>query len=325
MSAATPSVSVVVPVFNEEKCLEEFIDRTAGVLGGMPEPSELILVDDGSNDASPAIIGRAAERYGGYVVGIVFNRNYGQHRAILAGFAEARGDIVITLDADMQNPPEEIPRLAAKAREGYDVVGTVRVDRRDTCFRKLSSWIINRMTARATGVRMRDYGCMLRAYSRQVVNAILQCPERSTFIPVLANTFANKTAEIEVSHSERTSGESKYGFTKLVNLQFDLLSSMTTFPLRLLSFIGAIISLMGIGFGTLLLVLRLILGPEWAVGGVFTLFAILFFFVGAQFIAMGLLGEYIGRIYLDVRARPRYFIRERIGRSSLPERTGKKI
>ena len=321
MSAAISSVSVVVPVFNEEECLEEFIERTAGVLGGMEEPSELILVDDGSSDTSAAIIGRAAERYGGYVVGVVFNRNYGQHRAILAGFAEARGDIVITLDADLQNPPEEIPRLAAKAREGYDVVGTVRVDRRDTCFRKLFSWLINRVTARATGVRMRDYGCMLRAYSRQVVDAILQCPERSTFIPVLANTFANRTAEIEVSHSERATGESKYGIMKLVNLQFDLLSSMTTFPLRLLSFIGALISVMGIGFGALLLVLRLVLGPEWAVGGVFTLFAILFFFVGAQFIAMGLLGEYIGRIYLDVRARPRYFIRKRVGGSTLPERT----
>ena len=317
MNTELKSVSIVAAVFDEEECLEEFIERTIRVLGGLPNPSELILVDDGSRDLSPDIITHAAEEHPGRVVGVIFNRNYGQHRAVLAGLAESRGEIIITLDADLQNPPEEIPRLIAKTQEGYDVVGSIRKNRQDSIFRKLSSWMINRITARSTGVRMRDYGCMLRAYSRQVVDAILRCPERSTFIPVLANTFANRTTEIEVAHSERPAGKSKYGFFKLVNLQFDLLSSMTTFPLRLLSFLGAIISLLGIGFGMLILILRLVHGPEWAAQGVFTLFAVLFFFVGAQFIAMGLLGEYIGRIYLDVRARPRYFIRTRLGSSNL--------
>lgn len=313
------SISVVVPVYNEEVNLKEFIRRTMGVLDKISQPSELIMVDDGSRDESPNIITDAAARYPGRIIGVFFNRNYGQHTAVIAGFAQSRGDIVITLDADLQNPPEEIPRLIEKAGEGYDVVGSVRVGRQDTAFRRLFSWMINQVTAKATGVRMHDYGCMLRAYSRQVVNAILQCPERSTFIPVLANTFANRTTEIDVDHAERPAGDSKYGVLKLINLQFDLLTSMTTFPLRLLSFIGAVISCIGVGFGILILILRISKGPEWAAQGVFTLFAILFIFIGAQFIGMGLIGEYIGRIYTEARARPRYFIRDRVGDSSLPK------
>ncbi len=319
MNTDLPSVSVVVPVYNEQENLREFIRRTVAVLGGLGRPAELILVDDGSRDGSAAIIAEEAERTPGLISGVFFNRNYGQHTAVIAGFAESRGDIVITLDADLQNPPEEIPKLLTKADEGYDVVGSVRVGRRDSAFRKTFSRMINRITARATGVRMKDYGCMLRAYSRPVINAILQCPERSTFIPVLANTFAHKTIEIDVAHSERPAGESKYGLLKLINLQFDLLTSMTTFPLRLLSFIGAIISLVGIGFGVLILIIRLLQGPEWAAQGVFTLFAVLFVFIGAQFVALGLIGEYIGRIYTEARARPRYFVRDRVGSSSLPE------
>ena len=313
------SISIVVPVYNEEDNLDEFIRRTMEVLEGLSLPSELILVDDGSRDASPSIITSAADRHPGRITGVFFNRNYGQHTAVIAGFAESRGDIVVTLDADLQNPPEEIPKLIAKAGEGYDVVGSVRMGRQDTAFRRVFSWMINRVTAKATGVEMTDYGCMLRAYSRQVIDAILQCPERSTFIPVLANTFANRTIEIPVEHAERPAGDSKYGVLKLINLQFDLLTSMTTFPLRILSFIGAIISCIGIGFGIFLLVVRIFAGPEWAAQGVFTLFAILFIFVGAQFVAMGLIGEYIGRIYTEARARPRYFVRTRVGSSNLPK------
>jgi undecaprenyl-phosphate 4-deoxy-4-formamido-L-arabinose transferase len=161
---------------------------------------------------------------------------------------------------------------------------------------------------------MHDYGCMLRAYRRNIVEAMLQCHEHSTFIPVLANNFARHTTEIEVGHEKRSEGDSKYNLWKLLNLHFDLLTSMTTFPLRLLSILGAIISATGVGFGFFLLIMRLIYGSQWAVEGVFTLFAILFIFIGAQFIGMGLLGEYIGRIYYDVRARPRYFIQKVVGR-----------
>jgi len=307
-------LSVVIPVFNEEKNLEELIRRCIAVCTGMHITFELILVDDGSTDNSAHKIMEAAEQHAGKVVGIFLNRNYGQHAAIIAGFTESKGNIVVTLDADLQNPPEEIPKLVEKVEEGFDVVGSIRIPRCDSLFRRLSSFIINKNVQKITGVLMHDYGCMLRAYRRNIVEVMVQCQERSTFIPVLANSFAHTTAEVEVHHAKRSAGNSKYGLWKLINLQFDLLTSMTTFPLRLLNMLGVIISAIGLGFGIFLLVMRWIRGSEWAAEGVFTLFAILFIFIGGQFIGMGLLGEYIGRIYQDVRSRPRYFIQKVVGR-----------
>lgn len=307
-------ISVVIPVFNEEENLDELIRRCLDACRSMEKPFEIILVDDGSMDTSAEKIKAAAEQDPGNIVGVFLNKNYGQHAAVMAGFSEAKGDIIVTLDADLQNPPEEIPRLAEKIQEGFDVVGSVRKFRQDSLFRRIPSFLINKGVQIHTGVRMHDYGCMLRAYHRNIVEAMLQCHERSTFIPVLANNFARHTAEIEVGHEKRSEGDSKYNLWKLVNLHFDLLTSMTTFPLRLLSILGAIISATGVGFGFFLLIMRLIYGSQWAVEGVFTLFAILFIFIGAQFIGMGLLGEYIGRIYHDVRARPRYFIQKVVGR-----------
>jgi len=284
----------------------------------MDREFELILIDDGSKDKSAEIIknavaeGRSKSHCD--VIGIMLNRNYGQHAAIMAGFSNLRGEFIITLDADLQNPPEEIPNIIAEFDKGHDVVGTIRQNRQDTLFRRYASKLVNKMVQQFTGVDMSDYGCMLRGYHRDVVNAMLLCHERSTFIPVLANSFARNSSEIPVAHAERTLGESKYSIFNLINLQFDLLTSMTTFPLRLLSFIGGGIALLGFLFAFILLVLRLIYGSAWGVDGVFPLFSILFIFVGAQFIGIGLLGEYIGRIYHDVRARPRYFIHEIIGR-----------
>lgn len=311
------SVSVVIPVFNEAENLPELLRRCLRTCNRLERPFELVLVDDGSSDGSRKLIQVAAEEFPGEVIGVLLNRNYGQHAAIMAGFEAAKGDVVVTLDADLQNPPEEIVPLVKKAEAGFDVVGTVRVPRRDSFFRRIASMMINKVVQKSTGIKMHDYGCMLRAYSRPIVDAMRQCHERSTFIPVLANTFARRTAEIEVRHQWRTKGESKYGLLKLVNLQFDLLTSMTTFPLRLLSVLGGIISALGVGFGVFLLAMRVIYGPEWAAGGVFTLFAVLFVFIGAQFLGMGLLGEYIGRIYSDVRARPRYFVEAVVGKSDM--------
>jgi len=310
----TPYFSIVVPVFNEEENLDELIRRCLDACARIEKPYEVILVDDGSRDSSADKITAAAELNSGNVIGVFLNRNYGQHAAVMAGFEASRGDIVVTLDADLQNPPEEIPKLVHRIEDGFDVVGSVRVPRNDSLFRRISSYVINKTVQKSTGVMMHDYGCMLRAYRRPVVEAMLMCHEHSTFIPVLANSFARNTTEIDVHHEVRSKGNSKYGLWKLINLQFDLLTSMTTFPLRLLSVLGAIISAVGIGFGLFLFIMRLIYGPQWAAEGVFTLFAILFIFIGAQFIGMGLLGEYIGRIYNDVRARPRYFVQRVVGR-----------
>ncbi len=311
------SISVVIPVYNEEENLRELIKRTLAVCRSVNRPFEIVFVDDGSRDASADIISKAVEEHSGIVIGVFLNRNYGQHAAVMAGFAQSKGEIVITLDADLQNPPEEIPKLVKKMDEGADVVGSIRVPRCDSMFRRFSSFIINKVTAKVTGIIMHDYGCMLRAYRRSIIQAMLKCHERSTFIPVLANNFARKTAEVEVQHAERQAGVSKYSVWKLINLQFDLLTSMTTFPLRVLSIVGACVSMMGVSLGVLILILRWFWGPEWAAKGVFTLFAILFIFVGGQFIAMGFLGEYIGRTYQDVRARPRYFVQSVKGKSQI--------
>jgi len=302
-------LSVVIPVYNEADNLPELIDRCIAACRTTGRSFEIILVDDGSRDSSRDLICRAADRNAG-VVAVILNRNYGQHAAVFAGLGQSRGEIVVTLDADLQNPPEEIPNLVQAMQSGADVVGTVRENRRDTLFRRSASALVNRIVQRTTGVMMHDYGCMLRAYRRTIVDAMLQCQESSTFIPILANSFAGSTAEISVTHAPRAQGESKYSFFKLISLQFDLLTSLSTFPLRLLSFTGAVVAACGVGFGILLIVLRFAYGAVWAAEGVFTLFAILFVFIGAQFVGLGLLGEYIGRIYHDVRGRPRYFIQE---------------
>ncbi|OQP34781.1 undecaprenyl-phosphate 4-deoxy-4-formamido-L-arabinose transferase [Pantoea latae] len=301
-------VSVVIPVFNEEESLPELMRRTESACSGLGLEYEILLVDDGSADRSAELIADAAALPGSHVVGVLLNRNYGQHSAIMAGFSHVSGDLTITLDADLQNPPEEIPRLVQAAQQGYDVVGTVRQNRQDSWFRRRASRAINHLIQRVTGKAMGDYGCMLRAYRRHIVEAMLNCHERSTFIPILANTFARRTIELPVTHAEREFGDSKYSFMKLINLMYDLVTCLTTTPLRLLSIVGSLIALAGFAFSLVLIVLRLFLGASWAGDGVFMLFAVLFIFVGAQFVGMGLLGEYIGRIYNDVRARPRYFI-----------------
>ncbi|MCJ8174573.1 undecaprenyl-phosphate 4-deoxy-4-formamido-L-arabinose transferase [Pseudomonas viridiflava] len=308
-------VSIVIPVYNEQQSLPELLRRTEAACARLRHDYEIVLVDDGSRDQSAEILQQAAERDGSPVVAVILNRNYGQHAAIMAGFEHCKGDVIVTLDADLQNPPEEIPRLIALAEQGYDVVGTVRNNRQDSAWRRWPSKLINLAVQRSTGVAMSDYGCMLRAYRRTVVDAMLACRERSTFIPILANSFARHTTEVLVEHAEREHGDSKYSPMRLINLMFDLITCMTTTPLRLLSIVGFSMAFLGLLFAVMLIVLRLIFGAPWAENGTFVLFAVLFVFTGGQFIGMGLLGEYLGRMYSDVRARPRFFI-EKVVRSS---------
>jgi undecaprenyl-phosphate 4-deoxy-4-formamido-L-arabinose transferase len=307
-------LSVVIPIFNEElniPLLWERLGRTLETHFQDPERDwEVIFTDDGSRDGSLPLLVAIAQGEPRVKV-VEFNRNYGQHSAIFGAFAIARGEVIVTMDADLQNPPEEIPRLVAKIEEGFDVVGGWRQGRmgNDSLFRTLPSKMVNAVTRRTTGVELHDYGCMLRAYRRDVVEAMLQCKEHSSFIPALANSFAKRIAEIPVGHAERAAGDSKYGLWKLINLQFDLLTSFSLLPLQMLSVVGVVVSFLGIGFGVYLMIYR-ILHPEGSVQGVFTLFAVLFIFVGAQFLAFGLLGEYIGRIYQEVRDRPRYVVKK---------------
>ncbi len=305
-------LSVVIPVYNEESNLGSLIDRCMNVLWNCGVTFELLLVDDGSGDRSAQMIGNAAEHYD-EVVGVLLNRNYGQHAAIMAGFEHCRGEIVVTLDADLQNPPEEIPRLVEMINKGHDVVGSVRRNRKDSFFRRLASSAVNWVIRRSTGIGMRDYGCMLRAYRRDIIDAILACREKTTFIPVLANSFASSPAEVEVKHDSRRDGESKYNLFRLITLQFDLITSMTTFPIRMLTFIGIVLAGIGLGLSLLILVLRLVYGPTWAVGGVFTLMAVVLAFMGIQLLSLGLIGEYIGRVFVQVRDRPAFWVKQVVG------------
>jgi len=304
-ATGSPHVSVVIPVFNEEENLPELNGRVVKALESTGKSWELIYVDDGSSDKSIDLLAGfvARERR---IRAVEFNRNFGQHAAVLAGFAETRGEIVITLDADLQNPPEEIPRLVAKMDEGFDVVGTKRRKRRDPLFRKIASKVVNRMT----GGGMTDYGCMLRAYRRNVVDQVGRCQEIKTFIPVLANSFAKRVVEIDVDHAERTRGTSKYGLFQLVNLQFDLMTGFSTLPLRFMTYFGGLVAFSAFALAVFIFVERIRRGSEWAQFGVFTLFAVLFMMVGFLFVGLGVIGEYVGRIYGEVRRRPRYVVRK---------------
>lgn len=306
-----PYISVIIPVYNEEENLHELGERLMRTLSGMDRAFEIILVDDGSHDRSWDILTELHEKYPENLKALQFNRNFGQHQAIFAGFQAARGQVMITLDADLQNPPEEIPRLVAKIEEGYDTVGGWRENRQDSIFRKLPSHLVNVVMSKVTGVKLRDYGCMLRAYRREVIDSINQCHESSSFIPALANLFSRRVAEIPVGHAERERGQSKYGLIKLLRLNFDLVTGFSNLPIHAVGFTGVAIAFLGLLFGFLLILRRLFVGPE--VEGVFTLFAILFVFVGLNTLGLALIGEYVGRIYREVRGRPRYVIRQTLG------------
>jgi len=307
-----PRVSIVIPVFNEEQNLPALYDRLAPVMNDLETSGgvEVILVDDGSSDRSLPILREIAARDRRVRV-VSFNRNYGQHAAVFTGLEMSRGAVVVTLDADLQNQPEDIPKLLAKYDEGFDVVGGWRQQRKDTAFRRWASKRVNGMMRHILkGVEFRDYGCMLRAYSRPVVDSMLECEERSTFIPALACQFARRVAEVPVGHADRAAGESKYSVWKLFKLQADLITGFTSAPLRLATWAGLLVAAVSVGFGIFLFVRRLIHGPE--AEGLFTLFAILFFLIGAVFFALGVLGEYVGRIYDEVRHRPRSVVAETV-------------
>jgi len=303
---SNPQLTVVIPVYNEEATLKALFGRLYSALDALGKTYEIIFVNDGSRDKSAAILAEQYHVRQDVTRVILFDGNYGQHRAILAGFAHARGDCIVTLDADLQNPPEDIQTLLAEIDSGHDYVGSIRRKRHDSLWRHLASSAMNRFRERITHIRMTDQGCMMRAYSRRIINTINQCNEMHTFIPALAYSFAQNPTEVVIGHEERYAGESKYSLYSLIRLNFDLMTGFSVVPLELFSMLGMLISL---GSGLLvayLLVRRLFLGPE--AEGLFTLFAITFFLLGIALFGIGILGEYIGRVYHEVRNRPRYLI-----------------
>ena len=300
----TPEISVIIPVYNEERVLPRLFERLYAALDATGETYEVVFVNDGSRDASAELLAAQFRARPDVTRVVLFNGNFGQHMAIMAGFEHVRGQIAITLDADLQNPPEEIPRLVAEIRAGHDYVGTIRRQREDSAFRRIASRAMNGLRERITRIEMTDQGCMLRAYDRALVDTLNACQEVNTFVPALAYTFAARPTEIVVSHEERFAGESKYSLYKLVRLNFDLMTGFSIVPLQWFSLAGIVLSLGAGGLFALLLVRRFMLGAE--VEGVFTLFALQFFFIGIVLFGIGLMGEYVGRIQQEVRRRPRY-------------------
>ena len=301
-----PEVSVVIPVYNEQDGLEALFARLYPALDALGRSYEVVFINDGSRDASPAMLREQFQRRPDVTRVILFNGNFGQHKAIMAGFEHTRGDKVVTLDADLQNPPEEIGKLLAEMDKGHDYVGSIRRSRNDALWRHLASRTMNRVRERITRVRMTDQGCMLRAYSRGIIDAINSCQEVNTYLPALGYTFARNPVEVVVEHAEREAGESKYSLYSLIRLNFDLMTGFSLVPLQWFSMLGILVSLGSAALFVLLIVRRLILGPE--AEGLFTLFALMFFLIGLALFGIGLLGEYVGRVYQQVRHRPRYLI-----------------
>jgi undecaprenyl-phosphate 4-deoxy-4-formamido-L-arabinose transferase len=307
IDASAVALSVVVPVYNEEAVLPQLFDRLYPVLDGLGVSYEAVFVDDGSRDRSSTLLHQQHKLRADVTRVLLLRNNAGQHAAIMAGFAACKGARVVTLDADLQNPPEEIPKLLAEMELGHDYVGSIRRKRRDARWRDLASKAMNRMRERVTRVEMTDQGCMLRAYDREIVDAVLASDEASTFIPALAYLYAVNPTEVIVEHETRAAGDSKYPLFKLVHLNFDLMTGFSLAPLQVFSVVGIAISLLSFLFVIFLAVRRLVVGPE--VEGVFTLFGILFFLCGVILFGIGLLGEYVGRIYQQSQGRPQYLIR----------------
>ena len=306
LPATALTLSVVIPVYNEEAGLAQLFDRLYPALDALGLRYEVVFINDGSRDRSAALLAAQFERRPEVTRVILFNGNFGQHRAILAGFEHCRGERIVTLDADLQNPPEDIKVLLDAMDQGHDYVGSIRRKRKDIAWRRWASRSMNRLRAKLTRIEMTDQGCMMRAYSRNIVQLINQCGEMNTFIPALAYQFARTPTEVLVGHEERSAGESKYSLYSLIRLNFDLVTGFSVVPLQWFSMLGMVVSAGAGALVVLLVFRRIFLGPEE--GGLFTLFAIAFLLIGLALFGIGLLGEYIGRIYQEVRSRPRYVI-----------------
>jgi undecaprenyl-phosphate 4-deoxy-4-formamido-L-arabinose transferase len=303
-----PYLSIVIPVYNEQENLAHLFDRLISVCEKLNKTFEIIFINDGSRDKSYELLNQLYDKRPKEIRVIHFNGNFGQHMAVMAGFEHSRGEVVVTLDADLQNPPEEIPKLIKAIEEGHDSVGGVRVDRQDSLFRKYASKLNNKIRHFLTGIKMTDQGSMLRAYNRRVVDLMVSCHDHSAFIPALAYTLSSNPTEVEVEHSDRAAGESKYTLYKLLRINFDLMTGFSVVPLQLFTMVGVLVSLGSFLFVIYMVIRRMVVGPE--AEGLFTLFAILYFLVGILLMGVGIMGEYIGRIHQNMRTRPKFIIQE---------------
>lgn len=309
-----PTLSIVVPIYNEAENIPQLYARLTEALTALGHSYEIIAIDDGSRDRSFTLLRELA--LGDPVLRVVrLRRNFGQTAAFAAGFARAQGQVVITLDADLQNDPADIPLLLAKLDEGYDVVSGWRERRQDPFWnRRLPSLLANRLISFVTGVHLHDYGCSLKAYRSEVVKDIQLYGELHRFIPAIASWQGVAVGEIPVRHSPRRFGKSKYGIGRTLRVVLDLVTvrfllSYATRPMQIFGPIGLLSSFLGTALGFYLAYVRLIL--QQSVGDrPLLLLAVLLIVLGVQFLGMGLLGELVTRVYYEGRNKPIYVVRE---------------
>lgn len=308
MSSESPRLSVVIPIFNEHGTLDELFKRLTATLSEQPGGYEIIAVDDGSTDGTREAL-RQLHAEDEHIRVVLLSRNFGQSPALYAGFSRARGQYVAMMDADLQNYPEDIPRLVEKLEEGFDMVSGWRANRKDSFFRTAASKLLNRYINSITRVALNDYGCALKAFRRELVEHMLALTHRCRYLPVDAAALGGRVAEIEVRHDQRGHGESKYGLLKLIRTAFDLITSITAAPLQFIGLLGWFFALVGFCMSLRVAYVRLTVGDLEHMA---TVTAIFFFLSGCQMVATGLMCEYISRIYIEVQAKPYFVIQEEL-------------
>jgi glycosyltransferase involved in cell wall biosynthesis len=311
----TFDLTIVIPILNEAENLESLFAQLTDVLDRMGQNYEIVAVDDGSTDDSFVILKRLHETNPRIKV-LRFRRNFGQTAAFAAGFDRARGEVVVTIDADLQNDPADITRLLDKMDEGYDVVSGWRKDRQDRFLdRKLPSMIANWLISVVTGVHLHDYGCSLKAYHRDVIKNVHLYGELHRFIPALASWMGVSVAELPVSHNPRRFGKSKYGLSRTVRVLLDLLTvrfmlSFSARPMQLFGGMGLLSFALGVIGGLYLSAQKVIYGYRYQIDRPLLLLSVLLMVIGVQMVSMGLLAELVVRTYHETQGKPIYVIRE---------------
>ncbi len=307
-------LSIVVPIYNEEENINIFYDELKGVLNGLSCAHEIVFIDDGSRDGSLQLLAALQSRDQSVVV-VSFRRNFGQTAAMSAGFDFATGDIIATLDGDLQNDPADIPALLAKMEEGYDLVSGWRFDRQDAFLsRKLPSMIANKIISRVTGVELHDYGCTLKAFRREVTKGIKLYGEMHRFIPAIASGMGSRIAELKVNHRPRRFGTSKYGISRTIRVVLDLLTvkfllSYATRPIQVFGLLGVISGALGFALALVMTIQRQFFAIPLG-NRPMLLLAVLLIFMGMQFVSIGLLGEVQARTYHEAQGKPIYAVRK---------------
>jgi len=308
MGETRPELSVVIPLYRDEDALPTIFERCRPTLDRLGRTSELVLVDDGSRDRTAARAAELAQSFDHPTTVVRLTRNVGQHQAIFAGLAQARGDAVVTLDSDLQYPPEEIPALLAELSPQYPVVSGYREERRDPFLRRLITRALTSWLNRRLGASLRDFGSMFRAYDRPTVDLMLTLTERHRYVPAIVAWLGIPIKEVPIAHAARGAQGSRYRIGALVELVLDMVTGYSVFPLRVLTVLGLLAALVGLFATCSFIAYRIVVGS--GVSGVVSAFALIFGLLTVQLLIVALIGEYVGRIYTEAKGRPHYVVGE---------------